>query len=268
MSALIVIPARYGSTRFPGKPLAIIAGRTLLERVVDLARRAIRDKHHATIIVATDDDRIMAHAAAIRCAAVMTDPSLRSGSARALAAAREHAQQPQVLINLQGDAPFIPVAAIGAVLTALAKGATVATAVVELDWPALDELREHKRQSPFSGTTCVRSANGDALWFSKAILPAIRDEASLRSSMSRSPIFRHLGLYGYTRGALEAFEAAPPSRYEQLEGLEQLRFLELGMSIRTVLVEDQPSGMSGIDTLEDALRAEELINRYGDPFGT
>lgn len=217
-------------------------------------------------MIATDDARIADHAAALGCESVLTDPAIASGSGRAFAAAQASAERPRFVVNLQGDAPFVSPATVGRVLGALGDGASVATPVTQLSWAALDALRAHKREHPFSGTTCVRREDGDALWFSKTILPAIRDEAGLRSGGGLSPVFRHLGLYGYTFAALEAFETAPPSPYEQLEGLEQLRLLELGIPIRTVAVAPARIAMSGIDTPADAALAEALIAAHGDPF--
>jgi 3-deoxy-manno-octulosonate cytidylyltransferase (CMP-KDO synthetase) len=141
----------------------------------------------------------------------------------------------------------------------------VATPVVRLSWDALDALRAHKRQTPFSGTTCARTSDGRALWFSKTILPAIRDEAALRAAGLTSPVWRHVGLYAYRLAALEAFEAAPASELERLEGLEQLRLLELGLHIDAVAVEPAAFDISGIDTEADIVRAEALIAQYGDP---
>jgi 3-deoxy-manno-octulosonate cytidylyltransferase (CMP-KDO synthetase) len=107
--------------------------------------------------------------------------------------------------------------------------------------------------------------DGQALWFSKAILPAIREEQALRDAGPLSPVYRHLGLYAYRLDALERFEATPPTPYEQLEGLEQLRFLEMGFTIQTVEVAPPSHAMSGIDTADDVRLAEELIARLGDP---
>lgn len=269
MERLILIPARYGSTRFPAKPLALIAGRTLLERVVDLARRATRPLSDTRIVVATDHAAILDHAMALGVKAVMTDPMIASGTGRALAAAHALTPRPRTVLNLQGDAPFIPPEAIAAVLrTVQQPGVDVATPVVRLDWAALDALREHKLRSPFSGTTCIRAPDGRALWFSKAVLPMMRDEAALRTECPLSPVYRHLGLYGFAYNALEAFEREPVSRYERLEGLEQLRLLEAGMTIQAVEITSQAIPISGIDTPADAASAERLIAELGDPFGT
>jgi len=136
---------------------------------------------------------------------------------------------------------------------------------VRLTWEALDAMRVHKAATPFSGTTCVRAADGRALWFSKAILPAIRDEVALRNSRLPCPVWRHVGLYGYRLAALETFEAGAPTELERLEGLEQLRLIELGLTIDAVEVEPAAFDISGIDTEADIARAETLIAEFGDP---
>ncbi|WP_068092774.1 3-deoxy-manno-octulosonate cytidylyltransferase [Novosphingobium rosa] len=264
---LIVIPARYGSSRLPGKPLLRIAGRTLLERVVAMARQAATQAGHCTLVVATDDQRIADHAAELGVAVAMTDAALESGSARACAAARQQAQRPQLVVNLQGDAPFIPPATIAGLIETLRRGkADVATPVYRLDWERLDRLRQHKIAAPFSGTTCARAPDGRALWFSKNIIPALRDEAKLRAAGPVSPVWQHLGLYGYRLEALEWFADSAPGTYERLESLEQLRFLEGGRSIDTLEVEPPSHALSGIDTPADVALAEAAIARLGDPF--
>ncbi|CAH0497184.1 3-deoxy-manno-octulosonate cytidylyltransferase [Novosphingobium sp. CECT 9465] len=263
---LIVVPARFGSSRLPGKPLLSIAGHTLLERVVAIARAAAAQATNCDVVVATDDTRIANHAAELGIEVAMTSPDLDSGTVRAYAAACQRGALPARVVNLQGDAPFIPAEIVADLMRTLRKGgADVATPVFRLDWPRLDRLREHKRTAPFSGTTCVRTANGHALWFSKSILPALRDEARLRAE-PLSPVWQHLGLYGYTMPALAWFASAPPGAYEVLEGLEQLRFLEHGWTIDTVEVEVPAHLLSGIDTPEDLAKAEEAITRFGDPY--
>ncbi|WP_091149105.1 3-deoxy-manno-octulosonate cytidylyltransferase [Novosphingobium sp. CF614] len=263
---LIVVPARYGSTRLPGKPLIPIAGRTLLQRVAAMARAAGQLAGNCEVIVATDDDRIADHARSLDVEVALTAADISSGSARACAAARQRASRPRLVINLQGDAPFIPPAVIAALIAALRLGdAQVATPVFRLDWARLDRLRAHKTRAPFSGTTCLRASDGRALWFSKTILPAIRDEAEHRKAPF-SPVFQHLGLYGYRLEALEWFASTPSTPYETLEGLEQLRFLEAGMHITTVEVDPPLHALSGIDTAADVALAEEAIASFGDPY--
>jgi len=213
----------------------------------------------------------MAHCLAHDIPAIMTAPDLPSGSDRALAAATAMTEQNgkayQFILNLQGDAPFTPPAHVNAVLDSLRQTkADIATPYVRLSWKALDGLRRDKQVTPFSGTTLIADAAGRAIWFSKNIIPAIRKEAELRAASPLSPICRHIGLYGYKLAALEQFVSWPQSHFEALEGLEQLRALENGLTIQTVEVSPPQVATSGIDTPEDLQRAEALIAQYGDPF--
>lgn len=270
--ALIVVPARHDSTRLPGKPLLPIAGRTLLERVIAVARTAATLAGKCDVVVATDDPRIAEHARALGAETAMTAAELDSGSSRAFAAAQMRPRSPELVINLQGDAPFIPPTVVAGLIRTLRAqdgregSVDVATPVYRLDWDRLDKLRKHKETAPFSGTTCIRSADGRALWFSKAVIPAIRDEAKRRATGTLSPVWQHMGLYGYRMPVLEWFAAAPQSAYEALEGLEQLRFLEAGHTVMTVEVDPPSHAISGIDTPADLALAEEAIARLGDPF--
>ena len=266
MRSVIVIPARYGSTRMPGKPLKNISGKTLLQRVVHIAQTA-GAATGTPFVVATDHADIAAHCEALNAPFVMTDPNLPSGTDRALAAVRAARMEADFVLNLQGDAPFTEPAHVAAMLAAAAAhDEDVMTPVIQLDWAALDILRSRKQQTPFSGTTCVRAADGRALWFSKQVLPAIRKEEKLKKNQPLSPVFRHIGLYGYRMAALQKFCELPVGVYEELEGLEQLRFLENNMTIRAVVVEKPRISRSGVDSPEDAALAESLIAQHGDPM--
>lgn len=266
MKTLIVVPARYASQRLPGKPLARIAGRTMVERVAGLARRAAASLPQAEHVVATDDTRILEHCRDAGIPVVMTDPALPSGSDRALAAVDGLGARPDIVVNLQGDAPFTPAAHVTAIVEALAvSGTDAATPCIRLSWEALDQLRAHKAETPFSGTTVVTDPQGRAIWFSKTILPAMRKEAELRKLSPLSPVFQHIGLYAYRLGALRRYCALPESRYERIEGLEQLRILENGMTLQAVEVQPGRIAIPGIDTAEDIVLAERLVAELGDP---
>jgi 3-deoxy-manno-octulosonate cytidylyltransferase (CMP-KDO synthetase) len=264
MKTLIVIPARYASQRFPGKPLHPINGVSMLARTADAARRA-GQATGARVIIATDDQRIADHAKEIGVDSVMTDAALPSGTDRCRAAAQLAAPDADFIVNLQGDAPFTPPAHIAALIDNAGKG-DVVTPVIQLSWEALDDLRERKKTTPFSGTTCIRAPDGRAMWFSKNILPAMRSEQKLRMAGGLSPVLQHVGLYGYSRDALSRIAALKPSHYENLEGLEQLRFLENGLSVFAVIVEASTFPQAGIDTPEDADRATRLLQALGDPL--
>lgn len=268
MKTLIVVPARYASTRLPGKPLIEIAGRTMVRRVAGMAARAAEALGDAASVVATDHDAIADHCREHGIDVVMTDPDLPSGTDRALAAVDALGATPDIIVNLQGDSPFTPPAHVIAVAEAAASsGADAATPYVRLSWDALDALRAHKATTPFSGTTLTHDTNGRALWFSKNIIPGIRKEAAMREQGPLSPVCRHIGLYAFRLPALRRYVSLPESKYEKLEGLEQLRLLENGMSIQCVEVEPDTIAIPGIDTAEDVALAERLIAENGDPVG-
>lgn len=257
---LIVIPARFGSKRFPGKPLAQIAGRSMISVVADTARQACDRMENASFVVATDDERIMAHCDETQLPAVMTARDLESGSDRALAAAEIVCEQSEFIVNLQGDAPFTPPDYLCRIVDALkATKCDVATPCVQMNWAALDDLRAAKTSTPFSGTTCIVNDRDEAVWFSKTIIPAIRNENEYRSLGPLSPVLRHIGLYGFRRAALKAFTAAPVDPYESLEGLEQLRMLACGLRIVCVRVAAPEISTSGVDTPEDLDRLNARI---------
>lgn len=266
MKTAIVIPARYGSTRFPGKPLVKIGGRTMLERVVDIGRAAAKGLNDVRVLVATEDKRIDDYCKTIGVDCAMTPESCPTGSDRVLAAAQEAGGHFDFLIGLQGDAPFMPVEAIRALIqTAQANPLLeVVTPVVRLRWGELDALRASKKQTPFSGTTAIVDEKGFAVWFSKTILPAIRAEDKMRATDEFSPVLQHLGLYGYRADVLKKFVKLPQSRYETLEGLEQLRFIENGITVRAVEIAiDAGLAQAGIDSPEDVERAEALVLKFG-----
>jgi 3-deoxy-manno-octulosonate cytidylyltransferase (CMP-KDO synthetase) len=270
MRTLLVIPARYGSSRLPGKPLAMIAGQTMLSRVYRIARAAMQDKADVDIVVATDDERIVQHCEALGAPWVMTSVVCPTGTDRALEAVQRLEQDYDLVVNLQGDAPLTPPDFITAMMQAFEADTTVdvITPVVQLRWQELDQLRAHKQRNPFSGTCVIVDRHDNARWFSKHIIPAVRQEAALRQAGELSPVFRHVGLYGYSRQMLETYVTLPAGHYEQLEGLEQLRVLEHGYHIRVVKVDYQGrASMSGVDSPADLQYAEELIAIHGELLG-
>lgn len=260
MTIAIIIPARFGSTRFPGKPLAMLQGAPMLEHVYNKAKQASAHIDSVKLAIATDDERIQSFCNDKGFDVIMTSPDCPTGSDRVIEAALKMGLNPDdILINLQGDAPFVPTEAIRSVIDAF-KDSTVnvATPVRQLRWGELDILRDNKKTTPFSGTTATIKANGNALWFSKNILPAIRKEDQLRTQSEFSPVHQHLGLYGYRLSALQAFSTLPEGTYEALEGLEQLRFLENDMPIRLVKISANLPVMSGIDSPQDLARAQNI----------
>ena len=244
---VVAIPARYASTRLPGKPLALIAGEPM---VLHVARRALAAGARE-VWVATDDARIAEAVAGLPGIHVaMTDPAHASGTDRLAECARQAGWADDVIVvNLQGDEPFAPAAGIQAVARILAdSGAPMSTlATLVEDAPTLFDPNVVK---------LVRTALGDALYFSRAPIPWHRDGFAL----SRDALppgrqwLRHIGIYGYRAGFLQQFAAMPPGNLEQIESLEQLRVLEAGFRIAVAL---SPAPFPpGIDTPEDLHRAE------------
>jgi 3-deoxy-manno-octulosonate cytidylyltransferase (CMP-KDO synthetase) len=267
MKTLIVIPARYGSTRLPGKPLLPIAGQTLLGRVVAIAKHVARHVPETEILIATDDQRILDHAMELNAPCVLTPESCPTGTDRVLAAMKQAKTVPDFIVNLQGDAPLTPPDFVQELINGFAKDpCDMITPVVRLTWKELDSLRNSKETTPFSGTTAVfNEETGQAYWFSKTVLPAIRKEEKLRQTDALSPVWRHIGLYGYSRSMLEAFVTLPKGHYEELEGLEQLRALEQGYRIRCVPVDyRERANTTGVDSPEDIARVEALIAEHGE----
>ncbi|CAM4056025.1 3-deoxy-manno-octulosonate cytidylyltransferase family protein [Pseudoalteromonas byunsanensis] len=264
---LIVIPARYGSTRLPGKPLLKIAGTEMLLRVADIARYVCQTQSECDYVVATDDERIVQLCEQHQVPYLMTSEQCNSGTERCFDVLQQLPEKPDFIVNLQGDNPLCPPWFISALIESWKSSSVgeVFTPYVELTWQELDKLREVKQVTPFSGTTVQINRDLLAMTFSKNIIPAIRKEASMRQNSTLSPVKRHIGLYGYTAKALEAYFAMPESTYEHCEGLEQMRFLENNIAVKMVKVGYQGrTGMSGVDSPEDIQRAEAIIASDGE----
>lgn len=265
MHAVIVIPARFESKRFPGKPLALLHGQSVLSRVVQQAQKAAQHCGQTTVLVATDDARIVDHAQALGVPVVMTPTDCSCGTQRVYMAVERFYPQdtPDIVINLQGDAPLTPPAQIEALIQALRANTTlqVVTPVTRLSWQQLDALRAAKCSTPFSGTTVIIGPNQEALWFSKQIIPAIRVEDR---NHPLSPIYKHIGLYGYRLSFLQEYVTWPESFYEQLEQLEQLRIIENKHTIYTIEMDNTTESI-GIDTPEDLERAHIILKGTPSP---
>ncbi len=264
---LIAIPARYESSRYPGKPLAKIAGKEMLLRVYENAKKAAASFDDVRIVVATEDDRIMDFCKTHEIECVMTSDKCLTGTDRVLEAVEVLGINPEFVVNLQGDNPLCPPWFVEEMLKAYEadNNLDLVTPCVHLNWDQLDTLRENKKTTPFSGTTCILGKDDYAIWFSKNIIPGMRKEAALREKSDMTPVYRHIGLYGYKYESLKKFVALPEGVYEALEGLEQLRFLENGMGIKVVIVDYKGYGsMSGVDSPEDVPRAEALLAKHGE----
>jgi len=238
-----IVPARYASTRFPGKALVRITGKPLIQHVVEQCQKA---KSLGEIIVATDDARI-ADATKKFCRVEMTRPEHPSGTDRiAEVAAR---CQCDAVVNIQGDEPMIDPAVIDAVANALADDemSTAATSIknpAELDNPNVVKV--------------VVNAAGRALYFSRRTIPYLREAASgsVSEQLAAFPFLKHLGIYGYRRGTLLRLVKFPVSPLESAERLEQLRALENGIPLAVVQVDYDSVG---VDAPEDVARVEKLL---------
>jgi 3-deoxy-manno-octulosonate cytidylyltransferase (CMP-KDO synthetase) len=266
LRAVVVIPARWASTRFPGKPLAPLTGATgrdkpLVERSIEAAR-AVRGVER--IIVATDDDRIAAVARGVGAEVAMTSPDCANGTERCAEALETLAPAPDVVVNLQGDAPLTPPWFVEALIAAMAADPTaaVATPVLRCDAEHLEALRADRRAGRVGGTTAVMTAAGDALYFSKEVLPFADPGLPFAR---QPPVFHHVGVYAYRPAALRAYAGWPAGPLERAEGLEQLRFLEQGRRIACVEVESRGLGFWELNNPTDRPRIEAALRARGLP---
>jgi len=237
---MAVIPARYGSSRFPGKPLALVAGLAMVHQVWNRCRES---GAFAEIAVATDDERIARAVSQFGGTAVMTSPTCHTGTERAAEVAR---LKPDVegFANVQGDEPAIHPSALAQLMMAFddpaVRMATLVRALAATDAGNPNLVK------------AVLAANGDALYFSRADIPFHRDERKGGLRLRHG----HLGIYAYRRETLLTLARLPPSPLEQVENLEQLRALENGISIRCVLTSHSSVG---VDAPEDVALAEALL---------
>ena len=256
MAIVAIIPARYASTRLPGKPLSEIHGKTMIERVYE---RACAAREVSRVVVATDDERIATAVRAFGGEAAMTSPRHASGTDRIAEAAR--AIEAEVVVNVQGDEPMLDPAAIDAVARSL-----LDDPALPISTPSLPLRRVDEMLSP-SVVKVVVDARGDALYFSRSPIPHVRQGASgdaraaAEAAVQRGLARKHVGLYAYRREALLRFASLTPSPLEEAEGLEQLRALHHGMRIRVVPVAGE--GGVAVDTPEDLERVRALLSAGG-----
>lgn len=257
--SILVIPARYGSTRFPGKPLALVAGVSVLERVWKIATSV---KGVDRVVVATDDERIREHTAAFGGEAVMTPVECANGTERMWAVIETMTKRPRIAINLQGDAVLTPPWVIQNIVDEFGRDtdAQIVTPAVHLTPAQVGALEADRAQGIFGGTTVTFDSGKNALYFSKSIIPHIRN----RKGMQEFPIFQHIGMYGYRVDTLEKYVKLPEGRFEKAEQLEQLRALENGIPIRIVMVDYRGRTQWSIDNPSDIAAAEKIIQREGE----
>jgi len=248
MRILGVIPARYASTRFPGKPLHPIAGKSLVQRVVERCRLA---RSLADVVVATDDDRI---ADAVRpfATVAMTRPDHPSGTDRIAEVARSI--RADAYVNIQGDEPLVDPAVIDAVAERLA-GSEMTTAATPIA-----DVADYANPNVVK---VVVGLDGHALYFSRRTIPYLRDHAGAPETeqLAAFPFLKHLGIYGYRAATLQRIVAFPVSALEQAERLEQLRPLEHGIRIAVARVQHDSIG---VDTPADVARVEAMLATRGE----
>ena len=233
MSVLCVIPARYGAKRFPGKPLASQSGKPLIQHVYEAAAGA---KRVDAVVVATDDERIRTAVEAFGGRAVLTRADHPCGTNR-VAEAAEVFPDAEIVINLQGDEPELDPALLDRLVEEMQKDPGIDLATLA------GPLSAEEAADP-NAVKVVLAANGDALYFSRAPIPAARDGEKFR----RAPILLHFGIYAFRADALRAYARMPQTPLERTERLEQLRWLEHGRRIRVLVTDHRPAG---VDTPED-----------------
>ena len=243
MTFTAIIPARYASTRFPGKPLAVLGGKTVIQRVYEQVGNVLSD-----VYVATDDERIFSCVESFGGKAIMTRTDHQSGTDRIQEAVEKTATKADVIINVQGDEPFV-------------QPSQIKTLMQLFDDPSTQIGTLGKR---FESIEAVENPNspkivmdqrGFALYFSRSVIPYIRGKAH-EEWLGAYPFLKHLGVYAYRRDVLAEVTRLPQSSLEKAESLEQLRWLQNGYRIRVGLTDVETVG---IDTPEDLQRAEEFL---------
>jgi 3-deoxy-manno-octulosonate cytidylyltransferase (CMP-KDO synthetase) len=249
MSAIILIPARYASTRFPGKPLALLKGLPLIQHVY---QNSMHSRLADDVVVATDSETIFEKVLSFGGKAVMTSPDHVSGTDRIAEAART--MNYDIIVNVQGDEPLIQPEMIDEVISALNDPrASIGTLAIR--------IKDHREIFDPNAVKAVFNMEGFALYFSRAPVPYHRDEWKDLDPFSvhgsRFTVFKHVGIYSYRRDVLRQLSELPPSRLELAEKLEQLRAIENGFPIK---VKETLYETFGVDTPEDLERIEKCLN--------
>lgn len=247
MSFTVVIPARYQSTRLPGKPLADIGGKPMIQWVYEQAIQAGADK----VIIATDDNRVEQAALAFGGEVCMTSPDHESGTERLAEVVDKMAiPDDHIIVNVQGDEPLIPPAIISQVAENLANSiAPMATLAVEID----DEAEVFNPNA----VKVLTDKDGYAMYFSRATIPWDRDNFAKQDKVVAQPLMRHIGIYAYRAGFINTYINWEPTALEKIECLEQLRVLWYGEKIHVEVAKEAPA--AGVDTPEDLEVVRKLI---------
>lgn len=243
---IAIIPARYASTRFPGKPLARLGGMPVIERVYRQVKGVVED-----VVVATDDERILAAVEAFGGRAVMTSDKHRSGTDRCWEAYQKQVEEYDVVINVQGDEPFIAHSQLRAIMACFEDEATDIATLVK-PFTAEDGLAA--LENPNSPKV-VLDSESRAIYFSRSVIPYLRG-VEREQWLKHHTFYKHIGMYAFRREALREVTSLEPSPLEMAESLEQLRWLENGYKIGVGISSIETVG---IDTPEDLERAEEFL---------
>ena len=264
MSVLVAIPARYASSRYPGKPLVSLRGpdgdKTLIQRSWEAAM-AVNGVDR--VVVATDDDRIRGHAEGFGAEVVMTSAAAQNGTERCAEVA-QHLAGYDVVVNLQGDAPLTPAWFVEDLISGLLGdvSADIATPVLRCDGRMLAGLLADRRAGQVGGTTAVFGAGGRGLYFSKEVIPFT---GKTFADDEPTPVFHHVGVYAYRPAALAAYPGWTVGPLEHLEGLEQLRFLENGRRVLCVEVQARGRQFWELNNPSDVAVIEAMLAAMGAP---
>lgn len=262
MSVLVVVPARFASTRYPGKPLVALKGasgvsKTLIERSW-LAATMVTGV--SRVVVATDDHRICRAAEGFGADVVMTSESCANGTERCAEVISSISEDYEIVVNLQGDAPLTPHWFVETLIAELQsnQNADLATPVLQCDGQTLDSLKSDRKADRVGGTTAVFGADRSALYFSKEVIPFSNE---VYDPSDPTPVFHHVGVYAYRSKTLLEYPDWPVGPLERLEGLEQLRFLENGR--RAVCVEVAARGREfwELNNPEDVEKIETMMRK-------
>ncbi|WP_335949767.1 manno-octulosonate cytidylyltransferase [Salipiger bermudensis] len=260
MSAVIFIPARYASTRYPGKPLVELTGatgenKTLIRRAWDCAQSV---KGADAVYVLTDDERIAEAARGFGADVLMTSSAARNGTERCAEAVAQLNTEPDAIVNLQGDAPLTPPWFVEALIERMQDPAVeMATPVLKTDRETLVHFVTDRQHGRVGGTTAVMRGDGTALYFSKEVLPYV---GNLESPPE---VWHHVGVYGYRPAALRRYASWPEGPLEKAEGLEQLRFLENGVPVTCVEVDARGRVFWELNNPVDVARIEGVLKKEG-----
>jgi 3-deoxy-manno-octulosonate cytidylyltransferase (CMP-KDO synthetase) len=261
---VIFIPARYASVRYPGKPLAQLTGATgksltLIQRSWSVAARVAGV---AAVHVTTDDDRIAEAARGFGAQVLMTSSTCRNGTERCAEALEQLDHDPAIVVNVQGDAPLTPADYVEALIAALqgTTGVAVATPILATSGAHLARLRADRAAGRVGGTTAVIDRDRNALYFSKEVVPYCAPDYA---DDAVTPVWHHVGVYGYTPAALRLYAETEPAPLEQLEGLEQLRFLEAGVPVACVPVETRGRSFWELNNPSDIPIIEAIMRKEG-----